>query len=305
VVSTDGNAQRSRGGGAYLVCAVFATASVTIALKESFSEGAVARELMVAQVAIAGVLATAFLPAALRAGVTRRTVVTAAAAGIALALALAWCWEAIARLPAGVAVVLVFCAPAWVAIGQPLFLRKPLGRGEALGGALAIAGILVMAGSFNSSLDLTAVAIALASSVTFAAFLVLSQSLESVGSVAGSAALVLPFAGLAAFALWPGAGVRGFEHLTGDFYACLSAVLIFAWAVLVSMGVRRTSAMTAVVVGALEPAVVSVASYLIFSESLATREIVGGSVVLIGSLLAMLQDARRAEPLAAALSRGP
>jgi drug/metabolite transporter (DMT)-like permease len=270
-------------------------------LKESFSQGAVARELMVAQVTIAGVLATAFLPAALRAGVTRRIVATSAGAGVALALALAWCWEAIARLPAGVAVVLVFCAPAWVAIGQPLFLRQPLGRGEALGGALAIAGILVMVGSFDSSLDLTAVGIALASSVAFAAFLVMSQSLGSVGSVAGSAALVLPFAGMAAFALWPGSGVNGFEYLTGDVYATLSAFVIFAWAVLISMGVRRTSAMTAVVVSALEPAVVSVASYLIFSESLATREIAGGSIVLVGSLLAMLQDVRRVEPLEPAL----
>jgi drug/metabolite transporter (DMT)-like permease len=253
---------------------------------------------MVAQMLIAGLLATPFLPKAMKGGVSRRLLLAAAAAGVALALALAACWEALARLPAGVALVLIFCAPAWVAIGQPLFLRHPVRRGEALGGALAVAGIVVMVGSFDSSLDLAAVAIALTSSLTFAAYLVLTQSLESVGSAAGSAALVLPFAGLAAFVLWPGSGVSGLEYLPGDFYATLSAFLIFAWGVLLTIGVRRTSAMTAVVVSALEPALVSVASYLIFSESLAAREIVGGSIVLAGALLAMLQGARRAERLA-------
>jgi inner membrane transporter RhtA len=283
---------------------VIAISSVTIALKESFSDGADPQELMVAQVLIAGLLATPFLPGALRGGLTRRTLVVAAAAGVALALALAACWEALDRLPAGVAIVLIFCAPAWVAIAQPLFLRQPLGRGEALGGVLAVAGIVVMVGSFDSSLDLTAVAIALTASITFAAYLILTQSLESVGSRVGPAALALPFAGLVAFALWPGAGVRGIEYVSGDFYAILSGFLIFAWAVLLAIGARRTSAMTAVVVSALEPALISVASYLIFSESLAPREIAGGSIVLVGSLLAMFQDVRHAAPLDAGPAGG-
>jgi len=303
VASTDASLQRARGGSAYLVCGVVAISSVTIALKESFSDGADPQELMVAQALIAGLLATPFLPGALR-GLTLRTLVTAAAAGVALALAMAACWEALDRLPAGVAIVLIFCAPAWVAIAQPLFLRQPLGRGEAVGGVLAIAGIVVMVGSFDSSLDLTAVAIALTASVTFAAYLILTQSLESVGSPVGPVALALPFAGLVAFALWPGAGVNGIEYLPGDFYAILSGLLIFAWAVLLAIGARRTSAMTAVVVSALEPALVSMASYLIFSEGLAAREIAGGSIVLVGSLLAMFQDVRRAEPLAPAPASG-
>jgi drug/metabolite transporter (DMT)-like permease len=278
-----------------LVCGVLAISSVTIALKGSFADGADPHQLMVAQTFVAGLLAAPFLPGALRGGVTRRALLAAAAAGLSLALALAACWEALDRLPAGVAIVLIFCAPAWVAIGQPLFLREPLRRGELLGGALAIAGIVVMVGSFDSSLDVTAVGLALTASVTFAAYLVLTQSLDSVQSAAGSAALVLPFAGAAAFALWPGTGVDGLAYLPGDAYAMLAAVLIFAWAVLLAVGVRRSSAMTAVVVSALEPAIVSVASYVIFSESLATREILGGTIVLAGSLLAMMQDARRAE----------
>src|SRR6185312_16884649 len=100
----------------------------------------------------------------------------------------------------------------------------------------------------DSSLDLTGVGLALTASVTFAAYLVLTQSLDSVGSVAGSAALVLPFAGVMAFVLWPGAGVEGLGYLPGDVYAMLTPVLIFAWALLLVVGVRRSSAMTAVVV---------------------------------------------------------
>jgi drug/metabolite transporter (DMT)-like permease len=304
MASTDGSRQPARGGAAYLVCGVLAIASVTIALKESFAAGADPRELASAQVLIAGLLATPFLPGALRGGLARRALLAAAGGGVALALVLAACWEALDRLPAGVAIVLIFCAPAWVAIGQPLFLRQPLRRGEALGGVLAIAGIVVMVGSFDSSLDLAAIGIALTASVTFAAYLVLTQRLEPVSSVAGSAALVLPFAGVAAFALWPGAGVKGLAYLPGDPYAILSALLIFAWAVLLAIGVRRTSAMTAVVVSALEPAIVSVASYFIFSESLSAREIVGGVIVLVGSLLAMLQDARRTEAAPAPALQG-
>jgi drug/metabolite transporter (DMT)-like permease len=37
-------------------------------------------------------------------------------------------------------------------------------------------------------------------------------------------------------------------------------------------------------------------SYLFFSEGLRARELVGGSLVLLGALLAMLQDARGAYP---------
>jgi drug/metabolite transporter (DMT)-like permease len=267
----------------------------TMAVKQALADGSDPREVMVTGQLLAGALAAVFLPRALM-GLPRRLLLMALVASAGLAVTNAAAFEALDRLPAGIVVVLVFCSPIWVAIGQPLFLRSPIGRREGVGAVLVLIGILTMVGSVDPSLDLTGVALGVASSIGFAVFLLGTKPLDGVGSGAGSAALVLPFTGLISLALWPAAGVNGVSELPGTPYVLFVGVAVCVWAVLLAAGLRRTTPMTTVVVSALEPALVTIMSYLFFSEGLRARELVGGSLVLLGALLAMLQDARGAYP---------
>jgi drug/metabolite transporter (DMT)-like permease len=118
----------------------------------------------------------------------------------------------------------------------------------------------------------------------FAAVLLLAKPLDSVPL---SASMVLPAAGLAAFVIWPSAGVNGLAEFPHIPWAIAVGVLFWLWITLLLAGQRHTSPMAAVVVSAVEPAIVAVLGYLLLSESLGVRDVAGGALLLVGALLAM------------------
>ncbi|MEA2420419.1 MAG: hypothetical protein QOE60_2625 [Thermoleophilaceae bacterium] len=271
------------------MCALFTIAIGTMAIKKSYEHGSVAIELAVSQQVTAGALALLLLPRALRSGVSRRQWGHAAAGGVALGVSNVLAFEGFVRLPAGVLLVMLYSSPVWVAIGQSVFLRTPPTRAETVAAVLAVVGIIVMVGSFDPSLDVLGMAYGLTSGILFAASLLLINSLDSVSV---SASLVLPAAGLSVFVLWPSAGVAGLADYPDAPYAVAVGFLFWLWITLLLAGQRRTSPMTAVVVSAVEPALVAVLGYVLLSESLRARELIGGACLLVGALLAMASQVR-------------
>jgi drug/metabolite transporter (DMT)-like permease len=277
-------ASRSSSGPPLLFCSLLVISAGTMALKKAYEDGSVALELAVSQQITAGALALLLLPWALGAGVSRRQWAYAAAAGATLAVSNAAAFEGFERLPAAILLIFLYSSPVWVAIGQALFLRTPPSRRETIAVCLAVVGIAVMVGSTDSRLDLVGVALGLLSGMLFAAVLLLAKPLDSVPL---SASMVLPAAGLAAFVIWPSAGVNGLAEFPHIPWAIAVGVLFWLWITLLLAGQRHTSPMAAVVVSAVEPAIVAVLGYLLLSESLGVRDVAGGALLLVGALLAM------------------
>jgi drug/metabolite transporter (DMT)-like permease len=282
-------ASRSGSGPPLLFCSLFVISAGTIALKKAYENGSVAVELAVSQQVTGGVLALLLLPRALRGGLSRRQWACAAAAGATLAVSNVAAFEGFARLPAAILLIFLYSSPLWVAIGQAVFLRTPPTRNETIAVCLAVAGVAVMVGSTDSHLDLAGVALGLLSGILFATTLLLAKPLDSVPL---SASVVLPAAGLVAFVIWPGAGVSGLAEYPHMPWAVAVGVLFWLWMTLLLAGQRHTSPMAAVVVSAVEPAIVAVLAYLLLSESLGVRELAGGAILLGGALLAMSDQHR-------------
>jgi drug/metabolite transporter (DMT)-like permease len=174
--------------------------------------------------------------------------------------------------------------------------------GWLLGGALAsaVAGAAIVAvTSGGVSLDGLGVVLALASSVTFAAYLVGADAvLKRTNSLAGAMWVSASASGgLAIYAMLAGQGavprgwhqwwpVLGLAAFTAGAFVCLFA------------GLRRLGAVRTSIISATEPVTATILAALFLSEGIRPGTVVGGAFILAGAVTAAI--ARRNLPSAAA-----
>jgi inner membrane transporter RhtA len=202
----------------------------------------------------------------------------AAAFGIALGLMNLSIYEAMDRIPIGIAVTIEFAGPLGVAVAAS---RRPL---DALWVLLAAAGILLLADPGGGSLDAAGVGFALLAAALWATYILLSVRVGrlfpggsglAIAMVAG-AAVVLPF----------GVADGGGDLLRPELLAAAAVVALGSSVIPYSLDLEALRLLPARVFGvlmSLEPAVAALAGLIVLGQALAAREWLAIALVVVAS----------------------
>lgn len=197
-------------------------------------------------------------------------------------------YEALDRIPLGVAVTVEFTGPLAVAIGGS---RR---WADGLWVLLAGLGVLLLTGSGGGALDAVGVALAALAGACWAAYILLAQRVGTL--FPGMSGLALALA-VGAVVMLPvgvaGAGsalVRPGVLLAGFAVAMLSSVVPYS---LELAALRRLPAAVFGVLMSLEPAVAALAGWAILHEGLRPRQLLGIGCVSAASAGVTLRRARR------------
>jgi inner membrane transporter RhtA len=198
--------------------------------------------------------------------------------GIVLALMNLSFYEALDRLPLGIAVTLEFTGPLAVAIGGS---RTRL---DVLWALIAGAGILLFAPDIGDGLDPVGVAFALGAGSMWACYILLSARVGRGPAGLGGLSLAMV---LAAFVLIPiGLHDGGSDLLDPKLLATGLAVAMLASAIPYALeleALRRLPAKTVGVLLSLEPAAAAAIGAVALSQDLAGRELLAVALVVIAS----------------------
>ena len=202
-----------------------------------------------------------------------------AAFGLCLGLMNVTFYEALDRIPLGVAVTLEFAGPLAVAV---LTSRRRL---DLLWAALAGLGIVLLADLGGGSLDRLGIAFALAAGAFWGAYILLAQAAGRAFSGAQGVALAMVVAAVVPLA--PGVAQAGTDLLDGELLllgagvAVLSSVIPYT---LETEALRRLPANVFGVLMSLEPVVAAVAGLLVLGQGLGARELVAMAFVVAASI---------------------
>jgi len=213
-----------------------------------------------------------------RGSIDRPTGRTIALFGIVLALMNLSFYEALERLPLGIAVTLEFTGPLAVAI----FASR--GRLDLLWGLIAGLGIVLFAPDIGDGLDPLGVGFAFAAASMWAAYILLSVRVGRGPAGLGglSVAMVLATIVLIPIGVHDGGGALLDPGLVvvGLGVALLSSAIPYA---LELEALRRLPAATFGVLLSLEPAVAALIGAIALDQALAGREIVAIALVVVAS----------------------
>jgi drug/metabolite transporter (DMT)-like permease len=268
-----------RGVGWVLLAAV-AFATVSVVAKDAYGSGSDPVPLLGARMLIAAVVLSA-ASVLIQAPVRRRCAELApcALAGLAFAAAGLGEFEALARAPVATVVLLLFVAPAWIALASWIVRGEPLGwrRTGALAGIVAGLGLLVVTPRAHAP-GLAAILPALGASVMSAVVFV---CLEAAGNRVPARIAACVAAWVAATAVVPldpgGVAQELTETPHGIAVGALTAVALLSLA----EGAGRVSALTASAVICAEPVLAAALSWVLLDDPLTPPQLAGAAVVMV------------------------
>jgi inner membrane transporter RhtA len=202
----------------------------------------------------------------------------AGAFGVALGLMNWSFYEAIDRIPLGVAVTIEFAGPLLVAV---IGSRRPL---DGVWIALAAAGILLLADPGGGSTDAVGVAFALAAAACWMAYIYLSQRTGQ--AFPGGSGLAIAMA-VGALVVLPAGLIQAEGALLEPDLLGSALVVALASSVLPYSleleALRRLPAAVFGVLMSLEPAVAALAGFVVLEQDLGARELVAIAMVVVAS----------------------
>jgi inner membrane transporter RhtA len=220
-------------------------------------------------------------------GRTRHELMLAGVFGLVLAAMNLAFYEAIDRIPLGIAVAIEFVGPLAVALAGS---RR---RIDLLWVALAVLGILALTRGEVHGLDGLGVAFALVAGVMWGTYILLNA--RQGRAFEGSTGLTLALCVAAVVTLPVGLAVAGSQLLQPSALALGSAVGILSSAIPYSLEVealRRIAAPVFGVLMSLEPGVAALAGFLVLGQELGARALVGIALVIVASVGASRGAAR-------------
>jgi drug/metabolite transporter (DMT)-like permease len=247
-------------------------------------------------------------PSGLRVG--RRELPWLAVFGVlGLALVQFFYFVGIERIEIGVALVLQYLAPVWVALWARFVVKEPVRRRLWYGLALALAGLTLIVELWSGfSLNGGGVAACIVASLAYACYILLAErSLAQGRDVLSLLAWGFAFATLFwtfAQPWWsfPTEIVEGSVSLLGRIestalpvWALVLYVVVlgtFVPFILMVGALRHIPATRATVIAMIEPVIASIAAWAWLDESLGPAQIAGGLLVLAGIALAQTSRAR-------------
>jgi inner membrane transporter RhtA len=212
--------------------------------------------------------------------------------GLALAAMNLTFYEAIDRIPLGIAVTIEFAGPLAVAVAGS---RRRL---DVAWVVLAAAGILLLVRAGHGHANAAGVAYALAAGACWAAYIVLSQRTGRVFPRGEGLALAMA---VGTVALLPvGIAEAGSELLAAGPLAVGAAVGLLSSAIPYSLeleALRRLPPRVFGILLSLDPAIAALAGLVLLGQQLAAREVVGIGFVVVASAGASLAARPAAEPV--------
>jgi inner membrane transporter RhtA len=187
-------------------------------------------------------------------------------------------YEALERIPLGIAVTFEFVGPLGVAIAGS---RRALDLAWVV---LAAAGIMLLSDFGSADLDGLGVALALVAGGFWAAYILLSARVGQ--TFPGGGGLALAMMAAAAMLVPVGVADAGGELLVPGVLAVGAAVAILSSAFPYTLEMEALRRMPAGVFGvmmSIEPAVAALAGFVVLDEGLATRELVAILLVVAAS----------------------
>jgi inner membrane transporter RhtA len=188
-------------------------------------------------------------------------------------------YEALARIPLGIAVTIEFAGPLGVAVALS---RRRL---DLVWAALAAAGIVLLARPGGGGLDPVGVVFVLVAAACWAAYILINQRAGSVFTGGRGLAMASVVAALVPVA--PGIAQGGDALLRpgllgiGLLVALLSSVIPYSLEV---EALRRLPANVFGVLMSLEPGIAALAGYLVLGQDLGARDLVAIALVVIASV---------------------
>lgn len=188
-------------------------------------------------------------------------------------------YEALDRIPLGIAVSIEFVGPLAVAV---MGSRRRL---DALWVVLAAAGILALTRSGGHAIDLLGVLLALLAGVFWGAYILLNARLGQ--AFAGSTGLALAMCVAAMLAIPVGVADGGARLLEPHSLALGAAVGVLSSVIPYSFeleALRRIATSVFGILMSLEPAVAALAGLLVLGENLSARAVIGIALVVLASV---------------------
>jgi inner membrane transporter RhtA len=250
-----------------------------------------------------GPAATAFLRVALAAvllaaiwrpritGHSRHDLALAGAFGLALCVMNLTFYEAIARIPLGIAVTIEFAGPLAVAIALS---RRRL---DALWVVLAAAGILLLARG-GGDIDTTGILLALLAAVFWASYILLSSRAGQAFPGGSGLALAMVVGGLVLLPIGIAGG--GSALLDPRLLAAGAGVALLASAIPYSLeleALRRLPTQVFGILMSLEPAIAALTGFVILGEGLRGRDVLAIALVACASAGASLTAPAPEQPI--------
>jgi inner membrane transporter RhtA len=187
-------------------------------------------------------------------------------------------YEAVERIPLGIAVTIEFAGPLGVAV---VASRR---RVDVVWAALAAAGILVLADPGGGTVEPAGVAFALAAGAFWALYIVLSE--RTGARFAGGRGLALAMVVAVLVPLVPGLQADGGALLAPEVLLVGLGVAVMSSVIPYSLETEALRSMPKNVFGvlmSLEPAVAALAGFLVLSQDLGLRELVAIGLVVTAS----------------------
>lgn len=191
--------------------------------------------------------------------------------------------------------VLLYTAPAWVALLSWLLLKEPMSAGKLAAVALTILGVACVGlgpqllGDASLKVGAAAVLFGLLSAVSYSLFSIFGK-----GWLRGFATPTVFLYGLpvAALAMLPFVTFHGFTWLS--LAACLYLALFSTYGAFSSYyaGLKRLEATRASITATLEPVVASLIGFAIFDERFSSLGYLGSGLILAAVLISVLENAR-------------
>src|SRR5215213_11482010 len=202
----------------------------------------------------------------------------AIAFGVALGLMNWSIYEAIDRIPLGVAVTIEFAGPLLVAV---IGSRRPL---DGVWIALAAAGIVVLVDPGGGSVNAAGVGFALAAAACWMAYIYLSK--RTGAAFAGGSGLALAMAVGALIVLPAGMIEGGRESVEPDLLGSALVVALASSVLPYSLELEALRRLPEAVFGvlmSLEPAVAALAGFVVLGQALGARELAAIAMVVVAS----------------------
>ncbi len=191
-------------------------------------------------------------------------------------------FEALARIPAATAGLLLYAYPALVAVLALVLGREKMGAGKAVALALGLGGTALVLGAPASDLDALGVALALGSAVAYAIYILAAErAIAGISPLVSSATIVT--GGAIAFLVT--GGVTGSIDLDVGIsgWAWLLALALVSITIAVTTfvaSVERIGPTRASIVSTWEPVVTVLLAALTLHERLSALQLLGGACVV-------------------------
>ena len=243
----------------------------------------------------------AFAPARLR--VTRRELLVLVVFGvIGIAVAQWLYFVSIENLPVGIALLIQFLAPLWVALFARFVYRERIRRRIWVALVLCVTGLAVVVELWSGiTLSTVGIAAALAASFTLTAYVLMAErerrhrdavSLSFYGFLFAAAfwAVAQPLWEFPWDVLDDSVSLTGnLEEYTAPVWLLVAFVVVVGSMITFSLltgALRHVSATGASIVATLEPVLATVVAWLWLEETFGAAQLIGGAVVLAGIFLA-------------------